>query len=600
MSNGLEQASLTSHPNARIVSLWALDSNEHATRALRENLPHAHVHHAEADVALKMARGIERMHRKAGKAGAAVGRAPARNPASYDRDADKDRQRILEKILDVGVFETEAPELHDAPITHRTPREADGDDADVDADDAALLPQLHFRVLVKWKAPAENAVATWEDCSWEPLSSLTSCPDAISEFLNNAEQRHNTLPLPRPGEVGILAGGPPCQGVSGKNVHRVTSGSSVNNAQTGVFCDWALFLKSRLVFMENVADLFKFQDGMYGRACVRALVDGGYQVCVSATAAAAHGCAQGRLRVFVVAAAPGEVLPPAPLPTHDCSHAMRHVLPNEHTECMLAAFKEHGDVDLKKELQRYATIGDAISDLQDVPTSCDVDAAPPARRVAVAALPAMQAALARPRPGHAAAPSSVVPNHFCADLSDLQKARLALVPPGGNHHDIRRYVQANPTKGIFRCKRTGKTYPLATAAIIVRARPAGRTHTTMHACAWRTALLTTLLPGCVHAQTKKEPASSYRRHAWKGVFTTVATGTGRRAPLLLRCVSCGSAGCHLPRTCIANAGTHATFRIHCTPAAAAAASIRRATGPTRCASGRAFRASRTGWSSAAP
>ena len=65
--------------------------------------------------------------------------------------------------------------------------------------------------------------------------------------------------LPKPGEVDIVAGGPPCQGFSGYNRHRRTN--DPRNSLVESFLDVIAYLRPRFVLMENVQACFHLGTG---------------------------------------------------------------------------------------------------------------------------------------------------------------------------------------------------------------------------------------------------------------------------------------------------------------------------------------------------
>jgi DNA (cytosine-5)-methyltransferase 1 len=79
-----------------------------------------------------------------------------------------------------------------------------------------------------------------------------------------------TKRIPRPGDVDLVTGGPPCQGISGYNMCRNGDDplADPKNRQMPLFFEVVSFLQPRYVLMENVADMFKFTTGIYGRFSV--------------------------------------------------------------------------------------------------------------------------------------------------------------------------------------------------------------------------------------------------------------------------------------------------------------------------------------------
>lgn len=121
------------------------------------------------------------------------------------------------------------------------------------------------------------------------------------------------------GDVDVICGGPPCQGISGFNRHRNYDSplDDERNRQILVFMDIVEFLKPRYCLMENVVDLIRFDKGSLGRYALSRLVHMKYQARLGTIASGCYGLPQFRLRVFIWGAHPSITLPQFPLPTHD-------------------------------------------------------------------------------------------------------------------------------------------------------------------------------------------------------------------------------------------------------------------------------------------
>ncbi|KAL0687712.1 hypothetical protein Bca4012_087389 [Brassica carinata] len=145
---------------------------------------------------------------------------------------------------------------------------------------------------------------------------LSNCQDAIREFVTSGFKK-NILPLP--GGVGVICGGPPCQGISGYNRFRDVDSplTDERNQQIVVFMDIVEYLKPKFVLMENVVDILRLDKGSLGRYALSRLVDMRYQARLGIITAGCYGLSQFRSRVFMWGADPNMKLPPFPLPTHD-------------------------------------------------------------------------------------------------------------------------------------------------------------------------------------------------------------------------------------------------------------------------------------------
>ncbi|CAI6006691.1 unnamed protein product [Closterium sp. NIES-64] len=166
---------------------------------------------------------------------------------------------------------------------------------------------IYFKVQWKGYGPEED--------TWEAEESLGSCKLAIRDYL--VEVKEKKL-LPLPGDVDIICGGPPCQGVSGFNRFRNTEDplACEKNRQLIVFMDLVGWLAPTWVLMENVVDLMKFKEGILAKYAIARLVAMGYKSRTGIIAAGCFGVAQFRLRAFFFGALDGHALPSFPLPTH--------------------------------------------------------------------------------------------------------------------------------------------------------------------------------------------------------------------------------------------------------------------------------------------
>ncbi|XP_035542186.1 DNA (cytosine-5)-methyltransferase CMT2-like isoform X2 [Juglans regia] len=209
---------------------------------------------------------------------------------------------------------------------------------------------LNFKV--HWKG-----YSTSED-TWEPIEGLSNCQERIQDFVQNG-LKSKILPLP--GDVDVICGGPPCQGISGYNRYRNIDSplSDDRNRQIVVFMDIVTFLKPKFVLMENVVDILRFDKASLGRYALSRLVHMNYQARLGTIAAGCYGLPQFRLRVFLWGAHPSEKLPQFPLPTHDV--IVRYWPPPEF-ERNTVAYEE----DQPRELEEALVLRDAISDLPAV------------------------------------------------------------------------------------------------------------------------------------------------------------------------------------------------------------------------------------------
>lgn len=111
------------------------------------------------------------------------------------------------------------------------------------------------------------------------------------------------------GGVGVICGGPPCQGISGYNRFRDVDSplTDERNQQIVVFMDIVEYLKPKFVLMENVVDILRLDKGSLGRYALSRLVDMRYQARLGIITAGCYGLSQFRSRVFMWGADPNMV-----------------------------------------------------------------------------------------------------------------------------------------------------------------------------------------------------------------------------------------------------------------------------------------------------
>lgn len=155
----------------------------------------------------------------------------------------------------------------------------------------------------------------------EPLylnSFAHNFPTAKSLSLDIAEtspQEFMSLLGLQPGELDMLAGGPPCQGFS-KNVPlKVRYLDDPRNQLMKCFLDYCEALKPRLILMENVAEMKNGFDQSYTEEVLCRLTEAGYNVTHGVLNAADFGVPQRRRRAFFLASR-GDHAPALPQPTH--------------------------------------------------------------------------------------------------------------------------------------------------------------------------------------------------------------------------------------------------------------------------------------------
>ncbi|KAJ8634535.1 hypothetical protein MRB53_008802 [Persea americana] len=330
MSTGLCHGASIAGVN--LVTRWAVDLNEFACQSLKKNHPETQVRNEKAEDFLLLIKEWEKLCKRFSLLGSAKLQSRSSN-AILGEDDESD-----------GVLEEEAKTPEGEFEVGRLVGICFGDPNEIG------VQGLKFKVRWKGYGPSED--------TWEPIEGLSKCEEKICEFVTNG-YRSNILPLP--GDVDVICGGPPCQGISGFNRFRNYKAplEDPKNRQMVAFMDFVEYLKPKFVLMENVVDILKFAGGHLGRYALCRLVCMNYQARLGMMAAGCYGLPQFRMRVFLWGAQPSEKLPPYPLPTHDV--VARGNSASEFEQNMVAY-----DKDKRCKLEKILLLGDAISDLPPV------------------------------------------------------------------------------------------------------------------------------------------------------------------------------------------------------------------------------------------
>ncbi|KAM7487179.1 hypothetical protein LguiB_024663 [Lonicera macranthoides] len=316
-----------------LVTKWAVDFNSHACDSLRLNHPETEVRNETAEDFLSLLKEWEKLCASYSLIGSNDSEQQHIFPKSTTDEGDSDNEANDDDELDPEEFEVEQI----LSIRYCEPKES---------------AKSGLQLKIRWKGYGPD-----ED-TWEPIEGLGDCEGKIKEF---AMHGYNSKILPLPGDVDVVCGGPPCQGISGFNRFRNTKNplQDPKNKQLLVFMDIVEYLRPKFVLMENVVDILKFANGFLGRYGLGRLVGMNYQARMGMLAAGAYGLPQFRMRMFMWGACHTQKLPQYPLPTHNV--VVRGNIPVEF-QLNGVAYEEGINVDLEREL----FLGDAISDLPPV------------------------------------------------------------------------------------------------------------------------------------------------------------------------------------------------------------------------------------------
>ncbi|MFS7889395.1 putative DNA (cytosine-5-)-methyltransferase [Helianthus anomalus] len=326
--------------DVNLVTRWAVDLNKYACESLKLNHPETEARNESAEDFLLLLKEWEKLCQSFSLVG---GGDPITVEKNETENAEDDEEDDDDDGQDEEVFEVEKV----LSICYGDPKE---------------MKKRGLYLKIRWKnyGPEED--------TWEPIDGLGDCQDKIKQFVVDG---FNSKILPLPGDVDVICGGPPCQGISGFNRFRNKDNplDDEKNKQLVVYMDIVEYLKPRFCLMENVVDIVKFAKGFLGRYALGRLVSMNYQARIGLMTAGSYGLPQFRMRMFMWGARPNEKLPQYPLPTHNV--VTRGVSPVEFESNTVVHDDVKGAV-LEKEL----FLGDAISDLPPVTNDEERDEIP--------------------------------------------------------------------------------------------------------------------------------------------------------------------------------------------------------------------------------
>ena len=209
-----------------------------------------------------------------------------------------------------------------------------------------------------------------------------------------------------PGELDLLAGGPPCQGFS-KNVPRgLRYMDDSNNLLIRTFLDYCEIIEPKVILMENVAELRNGFAGQFSDEIITRLDHAGYSVTGMTLNAAEHGVPQLRRRAFFLAVRGSTALEKPPV-----------------THCATSSQLQLFDKPIFDK-PSFVTVWEAIGDL---PSICHGEGQDPCE-YAYEPFSEYQRKMRNN--------SGEVHNHVARPLSRTQFERLAALQPGQGHKDL--------------------------------------------------------------------------------------------------------------------------------------------------------------------
>lgn len=226
---------------------------------------------------------------------------------------------------------------------------------------------------------------------------------------------HDILDLTglKPGELDLIAGGPPCQGFSINAPVR-----SLDDQRNHLFKEYlriAEILRPKAILIENVPGLISLAKGTVVEAIIRHLNKMGYSVDYRILFAGHYGVPQMRFRTIFIALRDSSKIE-FPEPTHDASAVANFAGAKKLCLKLSPLFSQ--------DLKPKTTVWDAISDLPELKLGQVINdvlyKTPPESEY--------QTIL---RQG-----STRLFNHGCAKLGEINLERLKYIPQGGSWRDI--------------------------------------------------------------------------------------------------------------------------------------------------------------------
>nr|XP_037285685.1 DNA (cytosine-5)-methyltransferase 1-like [Rhipicephalus microplus] len=239
----------------------------------------------------------------------------------------------------------------------------------------------------------------------------------LSDVLKGKMTNASGQPLPLRGEVQLLCGGPPCQGFSGLNRFRNSEKSLLKNSLVSSYLSCCDYYRPQLFLMENVKGFLNCHNGQMLPLTLNCLLRMGYQCTFGLLQAGNYGLPQNRLRVIIMAAAPGQILPRFPEPKASFKSVEQASTINSQEFHPGTKWTRHAPL-------RPITLHDAISDLVSLEPGAPVTGT-------CEPLTHYQEMVRGSQEG-------IVRDHELLSLSPITQARLDRIPfsPGANWRDL--------------------------------------------------------------------------------------------------------------------------------------------------------------------
>ncbi|XP_037079528.1 DNA (cytosine-5)-methyltransferase 1-like [Pollicipes pollicipes] len=249
------------------------------------------------------------------------------------------------------------------------------------------------------------------------------CNHLLQLAIDGAEQNASGQRLPKPGEVDLLCGGPPCQGFSGMNRFNPRQYSQFKNSLIVSFLSFCDFYRPKYSILENVRNFVSYKANVVLKLTLACLLKMGYQCGFGVLQAGNYGVPQTRRRAIIMASAPGFRLPLYPEPQHVFSlRASSLAMVMEDTKytptCRWSQSAPY----------RTVTVRDAMSDLPEILNGEKHEQMPYDR----------DANSHFQRVMRAGQETALLRDHVCKEMAPLIAARIRHVPtaPGSDWRDL--------------------------------------------------------------------------------------------------------------------------------------------------------------------
>ncbi|KAG8239320.1 DNA (cytosine-5)-methyltransferase 1 [Ladona fulva] len=340
------------------------------------------------------------------------------------------------------------------------------------------------------------------------------CNDLLRLVMDGETVNQSGQRLPLKGDVELLCGGPPCQGFSGMNRFNSRQYSLFKascllwlNSLIASYLSYCDYYRPRFFILENVRNFVSFKKSMVLKLTLRCLIRMGYQCSFAILQAGNYGVPQTRRRAIIFAAAPGEMLPKYPSPTHVFSPKA----------CKLSVMVDDKRFDPyfpSSAPFRTITVRDAMSDLPEIRNGSKKE------EISYGGEPLSH--FQRQMRGN----QEVLKDHICKEMAPIVEARMAHIPTasGSDWRDLPNIVvrlsDGNYTKKLIYShddKKNGGGVNGALRGVCACA--------TGKSCDPMDRQFNTLIPWCLpHTGNRHNHwAGLYGRLEWDGFFSTTIT-----------------------------------------------------------------------------